>query len=149
MPLISEWSKYDHTKFNEKKPEKKVEIPQEAIDESADKTLKNTAEKMQIEPDIEQRREKALKLAKLYASELCHNNPEAEKRLEELEALKIKNRITIGEDLERLELEENPASYAPDYKITDSLSKAGERIKNILKHLFEPKKDIIKNSDRA
>ena len=149
MPLLSEWSKYDHTKFNEEKQEKKSEIPQDTINEPANKTPENGADKIEIEPDIEQRKEKARELVKRYTPKLCHNNPNAEKRLEQLETLKIENKITISEDLERLELEENPDGYTPDYKITDSISKIGERIKSIFKHLFEPKKEINKNSDRA
>jgi hypothetical protein len=113
MPLLTEWSHYDHTQFERKKPEKQQDIPLE------NKILFETAaeegeiQKLETEGKIDQRQKEALERAKECAHELFPDKPECQKDLFKLEKKEIMHQISIGEEMELLDIEMNPNNHHP------------------------------------
>lgn len=141
MPLLSEWSKYDHTQFEEKKQEKQQNIPLE------NKILFETAaeeseiQRLKSEHKINREQEEALERAKKCAHELFPDKPECQKDLFNLEEKEIRHQISIGEEMELLEMEMNPKDHIPDNNddIKTTISKFVKKAKNTIGQLIGSK----------
>lgn len=149
--LLSEWSKYDHTKFEQKNRENQQEIPLNDKNLLEEKAEEEKIEKLNKEGKIDQKQKEALVRTKEYIARLFRNKPDCQKKMFDLVEKNTLGKISLEEEELLLEFEVNPPdNYSPDNDedIKTALLKFLTKIKNKISRLLVSKKEINNNNDR-